>query len=144
MKEVKETSFGIIPFLHEETDPKVFIVKHANGNFWGFPKGHSDHVNESAIQTAVRELKEETSLEVLEVYDQNTFEERYTFIRKDEKVLKTVMLFLAKTTTDYQVDGVEILEAKWVLLKDLAMHLTYKEAKDIAKQLVQKFSSEAQ
>ena len=35
-----DVSFGIIPLKKEGAAWSVFIIRHANGNHWGFPKGH--------------------------------------------------------------------------------------------------------
>ncbi len=139
MKTVKETSYGIIPLLYKEEELFVFIVKHSNSSFWGFPKGHPDDHEVSPLETATRELKEETNLDVLEVYDMNPFTEEYEFIRGNEKVLKTVVLFAAVVSSEYKIDDKEILDAKWVSLKNLATNLTYPEAKNIANKLNEYF-----
>ena len=49
-------------------DKKVLLIKQTNG-IWGFPKGHVEE-NETELQTAEREVKEETNLDVddLELY----------------------------------------------------------------------------
>ena len=41
---------------------KVLLVKHNDGH-WGFPKGHVEK-DETELQTAIREVKEETNLDV--------------------------------------------------------------------------------
>ena len=41
-------------------DKKVLLIKQTNG-IWGFPKGHVEE-NETELQTAEREVKEETGL----------------------------------------------------------------------------------
>ena len=41
---------------------KVLLVKQTSGD-WGFPKGHVEN-NETEIETAIRETKEETNIDV--------------------------------------------------------------------------------
>ena len=43
-------------------DKKVLLIKQTNG-VWGFPKGHVEE-NETELQTAEREVKEETGLDI--------------------------------------------------------------------------------
>ena len=43
-------------------DKKVLLIKQTNG-IWGFPKGHVEK-NETELQTAEREVKEETGLDI--------------------------------------------------------------------------------
>ena len=44
---------------------KVLLVKQTAGH-WGFPKGHVE-TNETEIETAIRETKEETNLSTISV-----------------------------------------------------------------------------
>lgn len=139
MKEISETSFGIIPLVFQNGRPYAFIVKKSHGNFWAFPKGHPEKGETLPIETAQRELKEETSLDVLEVYSEEPYKERYVFFKEEAKINKTVLLFVARTTTEYKIDYEEIIDAKWIPLDELDCHLTYEESKNIARQLKKRF-----
>lgn len=66
-------SAGIIPFrISDDTNELEFFVGHPGGfgwqhkNFWMFVKGHIEN-NESKIETAIREFKEETGLSLSDV-----------------------------------------------------------------------------
>lgn len=41
---------------------KILLVKHSVSDNWGIPKGHREHNEEYAEQTAIRELREETGI----------------------------------------------------------------------------------
>ena len=56
-------------------DGKVLLVQQHQG-FWGFPKGHVEN-GETEIQTAIREVKEETNIDVIP--DEN---KRYDAVRR--------------------------------------------------------------
>ena len=58
-----EKSCGCIIFNHH----KILLVKQTTGD-WGFPKGHIE-ANETEEETAIREVKEETGLDVVLVND---------------------------------------------------------------------------
>ena len=71
---------------------KVLLIKQTKGH-WGFPKGHVEK-NETEIETAIREVKEETNLDV-----EIEANKRYTMEYVTDKVtLKKVVLFIAKCT----------------------------------------------
>lgn len=56
---MKQLSCGVLIFK----DEKLLMCKVTGQNFWDIPKGLNE-VNESPIETAIRELKEETSFKV--------------------------------------------------------------------------------
>ena len=59
-----EKSCGaIIIYKANENNHKVLLVKNHNGRYWSFPKGHVEK-GETEQQTAIREIKEETGLDV--------------------------------------------------------------------------------
>lgn len=44
-----DASFGIIPLTKETRSWRVFIIRHANGNHYGFPKGHPPSPSEAHL-----------------------------------------------------------------------------------------------
>ena len=54
----KEKSCGAIIIKNK----KVLLIQQTDG-FWGFPKGHVEQ-NETEEQTTIREVKEETNLDI--------------------------------------------------------------------------------
>ena len=80
-----EKSCGAIIF----NEDKVLVVKQTSG-YYGFPKGHVE-IREAEKETAIREIKEETGLDIKIISDK-----RYTqsYIVK-ENVHKDVVFFLA-------------------------------------------------
>ena len=61
----REKSCGAIVFrdAKDKQLPELLLVKHRCGGHWSFPKGHVE-AGENEIQTAVREVKEETGLDI--------------------------------------------------------------------------------
>lgn len=55
-------------------DEKVLLVKQTKGH-WGFPKGHVE-ADETEVETAIREVKEETNIDV-EVEENKRYTMRY-------------------------------------------------------------------
>ena len=97
-------------------DGKVLLAKQKNG-IYSFPKGHVEK-NETEIETAVRETREETGLNV--VASQNW---RFTlhYIVDGINTDKEVVLFLAKIlgSEDFLRQEEEIETIEWVDFDDV-------------------------
>jgi len=132
---IEEKSFGIIPLRQENGVWQVLLILHQGGRHWAFPKGHGNE-GETALDSARRELKEETGLDIQELLQDSPLVERYQFHRKHEIVVKTVQYFPALVSGELKLQAEEIRDAKWVPLKESARHLTFKEAKEMCNKLV--------
>ena len=71
------------------------LVKNNNGRYWSFPKGHIED-GETEQETAIREIKEETGLDVTLVNNFREISEYCPF----GKIRKRVVFFLARAFTD--------------------------------------------
>ena len=58
-----EKSCGAIVYRKLGDTYQLLLIKHKFGGHWSFPKGHVEK-GENEFQTALREVKEETGLEV--------------------------------------------------------------------------------
>jgi 8-oxo-dGTP pyrophosphatase MutT (NUDIX family) len=132
---IEEESFGIIPLRQENGTWQVLLILHQGGRHWAFPKGHGNP-GETPIDSARRELKEETGLDIQELLQATPLIEKYQFHRKREIVIKTVQYFPASVSGTLHLQAEEIRDAKWVPLKDAIKHLTFKEAKEMCNKLV--------
>ncbi len=131
----EEKSFGIIPLRQENGIWQVLLILHQGGRHWAFPKGHGNE-GEMAIDSARRELKEETGLDIQELLQETPLVERYQFHRKREIVIKTVQYYPALVHGTLHLQAEEIRDAKWVPLKEATTHLTFKEAKEMCNKLI--------
>ena len=94
---------------------KVLIVKQLN-NTWSIPKGHIEG-NEKEEETALREIKEETNLDV-EIL--NGFREVITYCPDKYDTIKDVVVFLSKPiSNDIVLQEEEISDYKWETLDNL-------------------------
>ena len=59
----KEKSCGAIVYRYLGTDLYILMIQ-MNLGHWSFPKGHVEG-NESELETAIREVKEETNIDIL-------------------------------------------------------------------------------
>ncbi len=131
----EEESFGIIPLRQENGTWQVLLILHQGGRHWAFPKGHGNP-GETPIDSARRELKEETGLDIEQFLQEIPLMERYQFHRKREIVIKTVQYFPASVSGTLHLQAEEIRDARWVPLKDATKYLIFKEAKEMCNKLV--------
>ena len=129
-----EESFGIIPLRRAHGQWEVFVIQHVRGHYWGFPKGHAE-ASESAFETAVRELKEETNLSIQSVLKKEPFIEQYQFIVRGEKVSKTVSYFSAEVGGEIVLQSVEIQNGEWLPFDQAVEKVTHLEGKTILAQV---------
>ena len=114
-----------------DNNHKVLLINQKNGNFWGFPKGHIEP-NESEIETAKRETKEEVGIEV-EILKDKRYETHYL---KRGEIDKTTIYFLAiPKTNKIIIQESEINDAKWVKIDEAIELLSFEETKEILKTL---------
>ena len=136
---VQEASFGIIPLQQVEGVWRVLLILHKGGRHWAFPKGRSNP-GETPLESAKRELKEETGLNVEKLLQEEPLPERYEFRRRGEIVIKTVQYFPAIVSGEVQLQPEEIQDSKWVLLKEAVRHLTFRESKEMCRILVRQLN----
>ena len=88
-----EKSCGAVVFTNVNGKRKYVIISNLEG-IYGFPKGHMEP-GETKEETAIREIKEETNLDVTLI---DGFEEvvEHTFFCFCEEILKNVTYFLAE------------------------------------------------
>lgn len=122
----QEKSCGAIILRKQNEKMETLLLKH-NAGHWAFAKGHVEE-NETEEQTALREIKEETGLEVrLDTNFRTSV--RYSPM---EGVEKEVVYFLA-----YKIEGdetpqlEEISQIKWLSLDDAKENVTYEKDKEI-------------
>lgn len=116
-----EKSCGAIIFYKSRTNTRVLLVKNNNGRYWSFPKGHIE-IGEDERETAIREIKEETNLDV-EIKDNFREVSEYCPFGK---IRKKVVFFLAQAFTDnVKVQEEEIAEYTWVDLQQARKLCTY-------------------
>lgn len=116
-----EKSCGGIIFYKTKQNTKILLVKNNNGRYWSFPKGHIED-GETEQETAVREIKEETGLDVTIVNNFREISEYCPF----GKIRKRVVFFLARAFTDnVKIQEEEIDSYIWVDLQQARKLCSY-------------------
>ncbi|MBQ6547045.1 MAG: alpha/beta fold hydrolase [Bacilli bacterium] len=121
----KEKSCGAV-VIKKENDGIKFLIIRQHDDCWHFPKGHVEE-GETEEETAIREIKEETNIDV-EI--DNGFRKVITYSPK-AGVMKDVVFFIGKTISDdLVIDPNELLEAKWVNIKEAKEYFYYEDTID--------------
>ncbi|MBR6718837.1 MAG: NUDIX domain-containing protein [Oscillospiraceae bacterium] len=122
-----EKSCGAIVYRRFHGNVEILLIKHVNSGHWSFPKGHVEG-DETELETARREIKEETGLDV--ILDQ-TFRETVSYSPKRD-TQKVVVYFLALARNyDFVPQEEEIAEIRWVDIVRATRMLTYENDKTI-------------
>ncbi len=125
-----EKSCGAIVYRKFHGNTELLLIKNQNGGHWSFPKGHVE-ADETEEETALREIKEETGIEV--ILD-TSFRHVITYTPKKETT-KDVVYFLAKAVTyDYTPQEAEIAQIKWVEINHAASILSYDNDRQLVAQ----------
>lgn len=124
---MKEKSCGAIVYKKEGNELKFLLVFQHN-NHYSFPKGHVED-NETEIETALREIKEETNLDV--EIDSN-FRYQITYLVESKKVMKDAVYFIAIPTTFNLIsqEG-EILNCDWYNYEETLEKLEFDNIKEV-------------
>ena len=120
----QEKSCGAV--VYNPKKHSFLIIKMLNGN-WGFPKGHTED-QETDIQTAIREVTEETGINI-EILD--GFKKSIKYIPFPE-VLKKVIFFIGITEEEkVTIDKNEIEDYMWCSYEEALKMITYKPQRDV-------------
>lgn len=131
---LKEKSCGaVVCHFENKMEPQVLLIKHRSGGHWSFPKGHVEF-GESEQETALREIKEETGLNVKLV---NGFRQAVTYNPKPN-VHKEVVYFMAEANTKQtKIQEEEISEAVWIEINKVTDMVTFDNDKNLIKGIQQ-------
>ena len=126
----KEESFGIIPLVNKNGCWEVFLIQLKHGRYWGFPKGHAE-AGESPKETALRELKEETNLDLVRFLHDTPLSEQYQFTSERRRIFKRVEYFVAEVTGVVILQELELQNGHWISVPEGIEKVTHPEGKAI-------------
>jgi 8-oxo-dGTP pyrophosphatase MutT (NUDIX family) len=123
---IKEKSCGAVVYKKEE-EKIYFLIEEMKAGHYSIPKGHVEN-NETEIETALREIKEETNLEVN--LDSN-FREVVSY-SPYEGCIKDVVFFVAEAKSfDMKEQLIEVTSLKWLEPVDAIDILTFDSDKEV-------------
>ena len=122
----KEKSCGAVIYKYIDNELFILLLKHNLGH-WSFAKGHVED-NETEQETAIREIREETNLDVTINSDF-----RYVITYSPyEGAIKDVIYFLATTNSNnIKAQQSEISEIKWFKYEDAISMITYEDGRKV-------------
>ncbi len=123
-----EYASGAVVYNVQDGDICYLLLQSATDDFWGLPKGHVEK-GESLTQTAVREIREETSLETRIDTD---FKEKIEYDMNNGHH-KDVTFFVSKVAPDVKVTRQveEINSFGWFTYQEAHDTLTYDNLKQL-------------
>lgn len=125
-----EKSCGAVVYRMVKGRIELLLIKHRYGGHWSFPKGHVER-GEQEFETALREVKEETGLDIrLEKGFRHSVE---YYPRPD--VRKQVVYFLGEAACgDFQMQEEEISDIVWVELEKAYHMVSFRNDKNLINQ----------
>ena len=135
-----EKSCGVVLF----NEQKVLLLQYATGQkegewdlqgHWDFPKGHVDK-GETEIETATRELEEETGIKNIILLDNFRKTINYKIHKRDRKISKEVVFFIA-TTVETEINlSHEHVDYRWFDFTSALKQLTYDNARSVLSEAI--------
>ncbi len=126
LRQATATSAGGIVIRFDEAGPQLVVgkrLRERDGVTWTLPKG-TPHPGETTEQTALREVTEESGLEVGIVRPFDSIS--YTFVQGRTRIHKTVHYFLmVPTGGDLVGHDHEFDEVRWIGFDDAPTMLTF-------------------
>ncbi len=132
LRTTRATSAGGVVVSPERERPSLVVGMRRRGRdgvTWTLPKGTPDP-GESTEQTALREVAEETGLEVRIVAPLPSIE--YAFVQDGTRIEKTVHYFLMEPTGgDLSRHDHEFAKVRWVLFDEAPALLSFQTERDL-------------
>jgi len=122
---ITEKSSGAVVFHRGEQIEYLLLLS----NFWGFPKGHIE-AGENEREAALREIREETGLEVTLVKGFRAVDE-YWYQRQGARVRKQAIFFLAAATHRASKISWEHLALVWLPFDQAMERVKYENLREI-------------
>ena len=129
----REFSAGGVAVRRFRGRPFVAVITTFKGAL-ALPKGHPDP-GESAVDAALREVREETGIETVLV--EKLDDTRYWYVKRGERRFKVVSFFLLRYRSGSVRDhDDEVASAGWIPLEEGPQRLSYPGERDIAQRAI--------
>ena len=127
----KERSAGAVVFSLDSTIGQIeYLLLNYKAGHWDFPKGNIE-VGEDEIQTARREIREETGIDDVEFFKDFKNKIHYYYRHDQRLIQKEVIFYIAKTNIKQVKLSHEHNAYSWRVYDKALALLTYKNAKKV-------------
>ena len=132
-----EKSCGAIVYRKSRDRIELLLIQNRYGGHWSFPKGHVEG-EETEVQSALREVKEETGLDIRLL---DGFRESVEYCPKPN-VKKQVVYFLGQAQSlEIKRQKEEISRITWTDIHKAYHMVTFKNDRDLIAQASQRLQS---
>ena len=123
-----EKSCGGLIYREHDGETQLLLLKHRCGGHWSFPKGHMES-GETEMETALREIREETGLRV---FLRDGFRESVEYSPKPN-VKKQVIYFIGFTLNESTLhpQEEEVSELQWWEIHEAYDAVTFRNDKNL-------------
>jgi len=125
-----ERTAGFVLFTEDGGERYYLLLRHRNGTYWGFPKGHIED-GETEVRAGLREVREETGIAEIEIVPGFREISSFWFARDGRPTRKVVVHFLGRCSQEPVTLTREHLGARWVSYGEARDLLTYEDARGI-------------
>ena len=123
---------GIILYRREGTAVRLLLLRNRGTGHWGFPKGRRDAADAHEVDTALREVQEETGYEALSLHPAFRVELSY-LVRGQQPYPKRVTYFLAEAPAREPALSKEHDGLHWAAAHELDALLQHGQLRDLAR-----------
>ena len=117
--------------MRREGSRVLFLLIQHRGGHWAFPKGHAE-AGETHLQTARRELLEETGIADVDIREEHKFVEHYDTVKRGREIDKTVTYFLGWVKSrDVRIQEEEVRDFAWLDRDAASQRITYEETRRV-------------
>ena len=124
-----EFSAGAVVYALLNNNTYFLVLQHTKNGHWDLPKGHLEK-NETNQEAAIREVKEETGIDVTLDEGFHTSIEYYFTDKDGITVFKKVVFFMAQTQKQ-SVTLTEHQDYAWLIFEDAIKKVTFPTAKEV-------------
>lgn len=129
---ILEKSYGIIvAYKQNSTETKYLIIQSKGTNDWSFPKGHAEK-NETSVEAALRELREETGISQISLIPDVSFSDKYRYKANGIWNRKQATFFVGITDNlNVKIQQEEVVNYIWSNYDDAVKILTFENQRKI-------------
>ena len=128
--EIHERSAGVIIYRTDDDAGRLYLIMQYAEGHWDFAKGKKE-IGEDDMQTALREVREETGISDVVICKGFSREIRYEFEYEGMRIHKTVIFFAGSTNTSDISLSDEHQKYAWLAYEDAMSAITYPAARNV-------------